>query len=240
VAGAAEIARLLTQGTAPLAGDQDNALHMGTIVTWDRLTGANSVSINGVILPNLDALQGGIGISYTAGDVVIVQRKQTKYYILGKVASPLGSAGSAVVAGRDSAQVNQGSTGGFFQDLTGGVTGPSAQVYIGSSRSAIVLWTAAVETNQSKVQISFDITGASSFAAGSLTGSTIFHGNTIFNQAGSMSIATSSTITGASVITSAYGLNKGLNTFTMKYRVDLNGTGTGALISQRIITVIPL
>lgn len=235
MAGAAEIARLLTQGTAPLAGDQDNALHTGTIVSWDRFTGANSVRINGVILPNLDSLQSGIGISYTPGDVVVIQRKQTKYYIMGKVASPLGSAGSAPAFVTNNISYTVGSQTPGWADFADG--GPAVTTYIGSSRTALVMWNGTAIMSNAEIELGFTVSGASSVASGSFTGMTIIAGQHSFDA----SVVTNSvTVSGIYLMGGGAGLNKGQNTFKMQYRNILFPTGTGTSIGNRGLTVIPL
>lgn len=237
MASAAEIADLITQGMQGPTGAEDAAFHTGVIRSWDRQSGTNVVIINGVEISNLKALQGGIGIYYSPGDVVIIIRKQRQYFIMGKVAAPGGAAGSGVqfVTSNVSDHVNNTS----YVDLPSG-PGPSVSAYIGSSKSAIVIWQCTVSANNAKGQIAFQVSGASSIAPGAFTGMSVWHTNRTFNQSGSMSVTTEATLTGAYTIGPGAGLQTGLNTFQLKYRTDNFNAGAGADFSQPGLTVIPL
>src|SRR5690349_10407042 len=88
MANAAEIADLLTAGIRAPEGPEDIAAHTGTVQSWNSVDGTNVVTINGVDVPNLRSLQaGGIPASYLPGDTVMVMRKQTQYFVMGKVSA---------------------------------------------------------------------------------------------------------------------------------------------------------
>ncbi|WP_033288245.1 hypothetical protein [Amycolatopsis jejuensis] len=218
------------------SGERDIGLRVGVVLSWDTLTGENVVEIEGEAFPNLRAVQGGIGIRYTQGDVVVVMKKQTTFFILGRVAAPGGAAGSAVQYDRLGAGgAGLPSTGGawqYFSDNRASVT-----TYIGSSCAALVLWSVDVAVNQSQGEIGWEITGASSVLPGAFTGMSIQ-----LKESGALtpSPTVSATVSGHYVMSFGAGLRQGLNTFTMMYRVAVTGAGTGADFGNRTLTVIPL
>lgn len=240
MASAAEIADLITQGMQGPTGAEDAAFHTGVIRSWDRQSGTNVVIINGVEISNLKALQGGIGIYYSPGDVVIIIRKQRQYFIMGKVAAPGGAAGSGVQFVTSNVSNRLNST--TFTDLPSG-PGPSISAYIGSARAAIVIWQCSVEANGGLGVIGFQVSGASSIPPGAFTGMTAWHSNRVFNQSGSMTVSTEATVTGAYTIGPGAGLQTGLNTFSLKYRsviYDAVTSPNGPMFMQPGLTVIPL
>lgn len=240
MASAAEIADLITQGMQGPTGAEDAAFHTGVIRSWDRQSGTNVVVINGVEISNLKALQGGIGIYYSAGDVVIIIRKQRQYFIMGKVAAPGGAAGSGVQFVTSPVNVQLNSTS--FTDLPSG-PGPAVSAYIGSSRSAIIIWQCTLVTNGTRGDIGFQVSGASSIPPAAFTGMTVWHSNRVFNQSGSMTVGTETTLVGAYTIGPGAGLQTGLNTFQLKYRSEIFDPVTspnGPRFMQPGLTVIPL
>ncbi|MGV9364530.1 hypothetical protein [Amycolatopsis sp. NPDC003731] len=232
-----DIAALIQAGTAPAPGDQDISLHKGTVRSWDRQSGVNTVEVNGTVLNNLDSLQGGVPTAYAVGDVVLVARKQSTYFLLGKVASAAGLAGSApAFQTSGSAATYNASTAGYG-DLASGTT-PAVSTYIGSNRTALVLWQAKIDATDATADVAWQVSGASSIAPGQFTGMGITSGVRFFN-AGTTTVTTFETVSGSYLIGPGAGLNPGFNTFSMKVRANVFNSGSVA-ISALGITVIPL
>ncbi|WP_329068994.1 hypothetical protein [Amycolatopsis sp. NBC_01480] len=216
----------MAAGLAQPTGSDDTGLYTGVILTWDESSGVNTVNINGVPMSNLRVIQSGIGLVYQPNDTVIVQRKGTQYFIMGKVAAP-GAGASGQIQSQD-LTANEDTTSTSFVDLP--TFGPSVTVYVGSSRRVLVLvsatftslaWNASAYTGgRSGVQVS----GASSIAPSrTISGLAL---NTGIQATGSR----------AMMFTATDGLNVGSNTFTMKYRAE---TADGVRIGARNLTVIP-
>lgn len=220
------IARLMTAGLASPQGSDDTGIYTGVILTWDESSGVNTVNINGVAMSNLRTIQSGIGLIYQPGDTVMIQRKGTQYYIQGKVAAP-GAGASAQIAAAQ-IQTQETSTSATFGDL--GTFGPSVTVNIGTSRRALVFVNSMVQVSSSAGYASFEVTGPSAITPNNLRSAAM----------GSTAVGTIFGIQTATVLlTASDGLNAGNNTFSMKYRRDVFGAGTGADFATRRITVIP-
>jgi len=236
---AEDIAAAISAGLKPPAGDSDIGLHQGTILSWDRQTGANSVSVNGYTFTNLDALQGGIANAFSAGDVVVLVRKQSRYFILGKVATPGGLAGSAPAFQTMSASVNYTASTGSYGDLTGQPVGPQVSTYISSNRTALVLWQCDVDCYGGTGEIGWAVSGASSISPGAFTGMTIKSGTRTFNG-GTTTVQTYNTASGSYLIGPGAGLKSGFTTFTMKYKPTINDASGFVTFKAPGLTVIPL
>lgn len=247
MANAAEIADLLTRGIAGPQGPEDLALHTGTVKSWNRTTGANVITINGVDISNVRALQGGIPNWFTAGDVVAVIRKQTQYFIVGRVSAPGGAGGSGPARAIASFGINFG-TSGAWADAPGFPNTPQLQVYIGNSRSCVVLWQCNVTTSSGdpavggntynaivEGEVGWAISGATTQAAGAVSGTSALQHIQFGNPQPNQWVESFTTVTGAYTILG--GMNPGLNTFTMKYRTP---SGVTATFGNPQITVIPL
>jgi hypothetical protein len=220
------IADLIGQALTTNSGPEDVAIHTGQIQSWDTQSGVNAVMVNGVILTNLKSIQGGLAVSYTAGDTVMLVRKQTQYFILGKVTAPGGSAGSAIQSQRVASLQTVTSTS--FGDLAGSF-GPEVSVYIGSSRRCLVIHSVeiTISNNPAGGWQAVQVSGASSIAVE--TGVT----DAYWSGPGS----TDGTFSATCLVTEFNGLRTGLNTFTCKYKK----TGTGTVqVNNRVLTVIPL
>lgn len=242
------ISDLLSRSLSAPQGPEDAAFHTGVIKSWDRQTGINVVTINAVDISNVRALQTGIANWFTAGDVVIIMRKQTQYFILGKVAAPGGAAGSGVQYASSNIGV-QMNTGGVFADLTGFPNTPQVSVYIGSSKSALVIWSCEVTVSSGSPvwsantfnayvegEVGWAITGATTIPAGSFNSTTVKHGAQFPNPAAGQAIDSKLVVTGTYTVSSGIGVNVGLNTFSMKYRTI---AGLSVFFGNPSITVIP-
>ena len=130
-----QIADLITEGVRGTQGPKDSAYHTGIVRTWDNLTGANQIEVNGVILSNLRTLRAGITSQYNPGETVVLLRKQTQYFILGRVAGV--SAGGC--SGIQTA-VNA-NTHNYPQNLTPfyPTSGVTVQSYLSSGARALVI-----------------------------------------------------------------------------------------------------
>jgi hypothetical protein len=246
MANSAEIADLLTRGMQGPTGPEDAAFHTGVVKSWDRTTGINVVTINGVDVSNVKALQGGIPNWFTAGDVVVIIRKQTQYFIMGKVSSPAGAAGSG--PGRATSNfVNAFDTGGAWADNPSFPNTPQVSVYIGNSKSVIILWQCNVKVSSGDPaagggiynanvvgEVGWEISGATTQAAGAFSGTSA--SNTIqFGNPDPLQWVTSIVTLSGSYMTQI--LNPGFTTFTMKYKTVAGMTAT---FSSPVLTIIPL
>lgn len=229
---AAGIAALITAGNAPPTGSSDIGFHTGQIVSWDESSGTNVVTVQGVNLSNLKALQGGIGILYQAGDVVGIIRFQTTYFVLGKVAAPGAGAANQIRSAAVNTAVNNVNVA-QWNDLPGSPGPTLSNVYIGSSRRCLVLMTCLMDVSGVEGYMSVAISGASTIAPSGNTGL----------QTGFIGIPSGAPVVTAQsaanfVLTSTDGLNSGFHTFTAKYGVFISG-GTGVNFLRRSMTVIP-
>lgn len=252
MSNASEIASLLTQGIAGPTGSEDISVYKGQIVTWDRTSGANTVRVNGVILSNLLAIQSGIPAAYSVGDAVMVFRKATQYFIWGKVAAANAGAGSAPRGETIVNTVALPDTGGAWVDLPGS-PGPTLDVWVGSNRAVLVMWSAQVEWLNSYGEVGWAVSGANTLAPGTFASMTAQAGGnnptTFENTTTWLARNVQTPVAGQYLLGNTVLLNQGLTTFTMKYRsiVLYPGVSTGAWragaapnIGGRSLTVIPL
>jgi hypothetical protein len=241
VANAAEIADLITQGVRGPQGAEDVAIHTGVVKSWTPAT--NVVTINGVDIPNVKSLQSGIGVTYYAGDVVMIVRKQTQYFVLGRVSSPGAGIGS-VVDQMDGNFVTTFGTGGAFGDHP--TLGPTPQITVYTRLRTIVFFkcTAKVSTGSAAwspgftvnasafAGISFAVSGATTIAPGTYAaqGASMEHW---LSNPGSAALDVTNTLSGFLMVPTNYGQS----TFTLKYQT---GAGNQAVFSKPSIMVVPL
>ncbi|MFI6308498.1 hypothetical protein ACIBCH_41950 [Amycolatopsis thailandensis] len=209
------IAQLIAAASAPPSGGEDVALYTGQIQSWDDSTGVNSVVVNGTIVPNMRCLSIGAGIVLVPGDVVMIIRKQTQWFILGKVAAP--GAGAALGVRQDYVDTFEQTSNSGYSDLPS--FGPSVSTYISSARRALVLVGAQSTCINGYAQMTTEVSGASSIPAGSLASQASATSGTLDNAKPTAgSVYTWTTPLAVQVFTSADGLNQGTNIFTAKYR----------------------
>lgn len=220
----------------PPSGDRDIGMRQGVILAWNDLTGENLVDVEGQVFEDLDVLMSGIGIRYSVNDVVSIIRRQSKYYIQGKVGAVNGAAGSSVQEYRGNYSDTVANTAGAWVDVPSGPA--TVQAYVGSSRMAIVMWRADIFAQNSFGEISWTVSGASSIAAAAWAGMSII--GQANSGAAAQSTSIKATISGFFTMNSSLGMRNGLNTFTLKYRVGLFGTGINATFGSPQLTVIPL
>lgn len=231
---ASEIADLITQGIQGPTGAEDLALHTGVILSWDESSGTNAVLVGNSSMTNLKAVQPGIGMQYVQGDVVLVVRKQTQYFVLGKVAAPGGNNTNQIKSAEVVAQEISGST--TYGDLA--TYGPELTINIGSSRRFLLMVNCYM------------------FVSGTVAANTLVGGNMTVNVTGASIIPVVGTVSAAwvgngitngsggggqfsrmFVMTAANGVNPGPNTFTAKYKTALLSPAVS--FQTRNITVIP-
>jgi hypothetical protein len=232
----AEIYTLLAAGQASPTGPEDSSIYTGQIVTWDDLTGVNSVFVNGVTIPNLRVIQSGLGLAYQPGDVVKIQRIMTQYYIIGKIGAPGAGAAQQIVSAQVDAYELTASTA--WVDLA--TPGPAVSAYVGSSRRCLVLLTATISAAGGSTPVyqggstSFAVSGASSIPADMSRAATVkqYVTSTVgvgFTQTHSMT----------KLLTASDGIAQGFNVFTSKYTMEPGAT-VSVGFRYRNITVIPL
>lgn len=231
----AEIYTLLAAGQASPTGPEDSSIYTGQIVTWDDLTGANSVFVNGVTIPNLRVIQSGLGIGYQPGDVVKIQRIMTQYYIIGKIGAP--GAGAAQQIASQQIDTYEFTTNTSYTDLA--TVGPSVSAFIGSSRKCLVFLSAVVSAAGSPGAfvyiggtVGFTVTGASAIGAAAQ------RGLVMVQAAGPEGLGFTQSASAPILLDASSGLNPGFNVFTTKYRSESASVAGG--FRFRNITVIPL
>lgn len=79
------LATALTAQIGAAANSGDLRFHQGLVLTWDSNTGANTVSIAGTAVPNVQVLTSAGMVSLAPGDPVMVLRYKSKYFIVGRV-----------------------------------------------------------------------------------------------------------------------------------------------------------
>ena len=228
---------LLLGGIAAGSGSEI-AFHTGVITSWDQQTGVNTVNVGGTDMANLSVLSPSTTIGLRAGMSVGVLRVRTKYFILGKISAP--GAGAALSTREAYAEGLVSTSSSAYVALSGGPVVDN--VYIGESRTALVILSAAIFSENAYSLATVEVTGASNISADNMrTGIT----NSIFNEASPSSPGLQSGITASNtiVLTESHGLNSGFNTFTMKYahRTRSGYTPTqDAYFQNRRIVVMPL
>lgn len=214
------------------AQSSDIGWHTGVIQTWDELTGLNTVDIAGTVMNNVLVLSTGAPQAYTPGDVVIVLRLGTQYFVFGKVRQPGYGAGERIASTRLTAEVATSSTS--YVDLGG----PEMTVYIGSSRRALVLISVSCAAEN------LPDAGGAAFANVAVSGASSIEPMSYVAAYLGLNPATDggSAISGSAasnvLITADDGLQQGQNTFRLVYA---NGSTSGgnARFLNRKLTVIP-
>lgn len=154
-----QIADLLSAGVKGPQGPEDSAFHTGVVRSWNSLTGANTVEVNGVLLPNLRTLRAGIGVAYTVGETVTILRKQTQYFILGKIAAVASGGSSGIQFG------SKQDTHTYAQNLTPFFpsSGVTVSAYLSSSARALIILSSKVTVyTYTSVGIGLEITKSDS------------------------------------------------------------------------------
>lgn len=228
---------LLLGGIAAGSGSEI-AFHTGVITSWDETTGVNTVNVGGTDMANLSVLSPSTTIGLRAGMPVGVLRVKTRYFILGKIAAP--GAGAALATREAYAPELVSTSNSSWVSLPGGPV--VENVYIGESRTALVLLSATIFSENAYSMATIEVTGASNIPAENMrTGIA----NAMFNEANPTSpgLRSGATVANTIVLNESHGLNTGFNTFTMQYtrRTRSGYTPTqDAQFENRRIVVMPL
>jgi hypothetical protein len=197
----------------------------GTLVSWDGTSGANKVLLpGGTQLTNVKILNSNAFTFFNVGDSVALLLVNNQYTIMGKVKSA-GNGLESALTNYVSAQ--EATTSATPVDLT--TVGPTVTGYIGPSRRAWVIVSALVIALNVSAVATYEVSGASTIAAGSTPG------GLSYGPASNATQFSSATCTNQILLTSVEGLNQGMNTFKMKYATQ-SGSASFAL---RRITVVP-
>lgn len=228
---------LLLGGIAAGSGSEI-AFHTGVITSWDETTGVNTVNVGGTDMANLSVLSPSTTIGLRAGMAVGVLRVRSKYFILGKIAAP--GAGAALATREAYAPELVSTSNSSWVSLPGGPT--VENVYIGESRTALVLLSATIFSENAYSMATISVTGASNIPAADMTTGIA---NAMFNEADPTSpgLRSGATVANTIVLNESHGLNTGFNTFTMQYtrRTRSGYTPTqDAQFENRRIVVMPL
>lgn len=233
---ARDMASMLVPRLEQAAQSSDVGWHTGVIQSWDELTGLNTVEIAGTVFNNVLVLSTGAPQAYVAGDVVIILRMRTQYFIMGKVREPGYGAGERVASAILDGQVDTES--GTYEDLGG----PEVTAYIGSSRRALVLVSVSggaggLPSDGDGAVCNVRVTGASSIDPGD-SGETVgpMAAWLTMNPGGNTG-AIAGSMTSTILLTAAEGLEQGQNTFRLVYR-SLRGLSK-SVFRNRKITVMP-
>ncbi|WP_290055668.1 hypothetical protein [Amycolatopsis solani] len=233
-----QLARLLADANAKPTGGADLNHYQGEVISWDESSGLNAVLVNGAPISNMRVLQSGIGVTYQPGDAVMVEKRMSQWYILGKVAAPGAGAANQIASALVAAAQSTASTS--YTDLA--TVGPAVTVYIGSSARCLVTVSATISSlANAQTATQQWIGGNASFA---VSGASAISPSSDFYVGGENWYATQTVPVGfylggsrTTLLTAARGLVPGFNTFTMKYAAL--SANPGATFYDRNITVIP-
>lgn len=215
---------------------QDFGYRQGVVVAWDALTGTNVVNVDGRDLVDLDILATSDSIFLGPGDPVLLLQFRSTLCIMGRIA-PAGTGQLGVRSAEDAATgfVVSGTT---YGDLSIGAGPTLADFNIGSRRSCLVVISAGLYASPNNHGAAhFAVSGASTISPPS--GPSAFSEGA-FLGAPSGGIAVEGCVSKTFLLTAADGLNKGLNTFTMKYMCHIVPSDEDTFFSDRNITVWPL
>lgn len=228
---------LLAQALSSPSGNDDESWNMGRVITWDDISGVNTVSVNGTVIPNMKSIVGGVGASYKAGDNVLIQRKQTQYVIHGKLQAPGIASGSTPKYAATGGGLISGATGSY-RDLDGGAgVSPSITLRIGTNQNFFVTFGAqSIDTNGSSLKISPSITGAFTMPPETFLGQTLFVASGASQPVSHSPSKTVGFFAGSGL--PPYFVGPGIITITLKYTLSL-GAGTNVGVTQPWMTVLP-
>lgn len=227
---------VLTQALSAPSGPDDSGWHTGIVRSWDESSNTNVVEVNGIALTNLKSSQTGIGVTYGAGDNVLILRKQTQYVVMGKMSVP----GAALPDQIRYAEISQLETTASTSYVDLATVGPTLDdVLIGSSRRFLLITNIFVKALNLVANLpsqsiggfmTVNITGASTIpVVGTVEGSWVIPTNAFGGGTGHYSRMF--------VMTAANGVNPGLHSFSTKYQSKTAAVACG--FANRNITVIP-
>jgi|SRR5215510_518626 len=217
----------------PAGGSQDMRYRSGRIVSWNRLTAQNVVTVGGVNLVDLPILNTSEALLIQPGDTVGIAVISTEnggrtMAILGRLTIPNtpGAASALSAVGIYSGEVGTTETTNSVAYVDLATPGPIVEhVPIGPSGRCLAFFSAVINpTANDGVAMSCDVAGATTVAAPA--GAPLQRSQADASQL-------SLIVTRVSVIS---GLNLGEHTFTAKYRSIFGGL---ASIGQRVLIIIP-
>lgn len=219
-----DIAALLVQGMQQQdTGNTDIGYHTGVVTAWDDLTALNTVTIDGNEFNNLRVITPGPAINIETGDVVVIVRIKTQYFIWGKVAAPGASAAIRSVSDFRTAPADITDT--EYVDFPGD-PGPTVSTYVGPSGKVLVSISCQVLSNNGAIaggEMSFAIRGANNEDAAGF-------------RAAMASVDVSFQVTATNTV-QVIDLVPGVTTFTAQYRSQF---GNAVNFSNRSLVVIPM
>lgn len=230
----ADIAALLVQGMQQQAtGNTDIGWHTGVIETWDELTGANSIDINGSTFENLRVLSTGALQPFHPGDVVAIIRVQTQYFILGKIDAPGAGAGERIASDRVAFESEIVST--VFDNAPTGPAGPSVTMNVGTGGRVLVIHSAEFACFGATAD---PFSRAWCYQGVALSGANVAAPETVVTDAfAKLAWAAEGSYAATTLVT---GLNPGQTTFTCKYRADKSEPDLQISVNNRVLTVMPI
>lgn len=204
-------------------GRGELSFHQGVVVEWDSITNDNVINVAGTDVPDVPVLSTADAIMMAVGNVVALLRYRSTYFIVGRVALP--GITNAFGMRTGSVALIEGTTSTTFTDLA--TTGPTVTATVSTSRRVLVIASSFISAANNTGSFAVEISGASTIAPSN-------QGDLTSNTAD----AIQATITMQQFTQAFDGLNPGLNTFTMKYKVT-NGAGGIVTFAQRVLTVFP-
>lgn len=84
-------------------GEPPFNFRQGTVVTWDFVTGQNTISVGGTVLVNVPFLSMSGALLYRPGDIVNLLKQGAAWMVMGRVADP--DAGGVPAIGRNTQAV---------------------------------------------------------------------------------------------------------------------------------------
>lgn len=145
-------------------GSGDLGFHSGRIITWDPVTGANSVEVNGVILSDLTILNPAGAVILGVGVNVSILRYRSTYFILGRTLVPGTSKFAGTTASFTAGALNQ-SIGAALD--TGYVASGAAAVTTTHTGKWLIQITASLDMSGTRCagRAGFSVTGAQTIPA---------------------------------------------------------------------------
>jgi hypothetical protein len=231
---------------------QDVRFRQGVILTFDRNTLENTVSVGGSVLSNLPLLGVGEVTTLVAGSVVgimAVGEAAKSMFITGRIVTPNTDDATDAVSllnsqiASDQVFANENCASTTFTDLT--TVGPRVTVNVGPNGRLLIIATAqlgwsttAAGTIQMRGDLGVDLTGANVHAPDIVVDPLLpLDAETWVVSAGTIGNSNARTITGQAVLT---GLNAGNTTLKLMYRKSTVVGAFDCQFARRTITVVKL
>jgi hypothetical protein len=209
----------------PQPTSADLGFRQGKIVTFDAVTGENSVNVGGTIIENVSLLNITGATLLQPGDIVGLLRSRTQYFIMGRIAVPgHGEIGTQLSLAYTNSQIDLAAltTQDSWLDLPSSA-GPIVQnVPIGNAGRAIVFSRAEIHST-SHGYMAFEISGATSRAP-AFEDAASYHSHT-----GALAGI------GAASLALVEDLTPGLHVFTSKYHT----VGASSDFAFRSLVILP-